>query len=318
MRSLWIVSLLALTAVFFCQAQNDAPAQSEQTSPSARIDQPSQTARQALLEMFTGTKPGAFERHLPEAARKALLKGRDASSVPMLREFAGFRAGIAVGSQKFQTFDTGPILLSSEEAGQHKTEVYVERDDLIGDENEIELSLRTYTNGEQDPLPIRPRVIFLMKQESEVWTLNEVTLDIHVPLADPSYLKDLQKTQNAANESVAIANLRTIDTAEVSYEAAYPERGFTCKLSELGGAGTEPNAQRAMLISPMLASGKEGDYIFALGGCDAPPSSKFQLTATPADGDAGMRTFCTSESGVIRSIAGRNGEACLSDGVPVQ
>lgn len=317
MRYLAVTLLFAIAGVSAFHAQTYAPPQ-EDMSPQA--DAPRQTARQALLEMFTSRTADSFEKHLPGAARKALLKGGDASSSPILAEFVGFRAVVSSGAgQQLETFDSGPILLTFEEPG-HKAEVMVERDDLTGDEDEIELSFRTYKDGEPEPLPVRPRLTFSMKEEKHVWTLSEITLAAHIPLADPEYLRDLQKTQNAASESAAVGNVRTLLTAETSYNATYSERGFTCKLSELGGMDREakPSAQHALLIDPQLAGGKKGGYIFKIGGCEAPPSSKFNVTAEPADPDSGMRTYCATESGVVRSVKEGNGEACWRDGVPLQ
>jgi len=70
-----------------------------------------------------------------------------------------------------------------------RVEIIIERDDLVGDGDEIELSLHPYLEGKPEPLPVIPRLIVSMKREKDVWKLNEVTLAVHVPLSDPDYLR---------------------------------------------------------------------------------------------------------------------------------
>jgi type IV pilus assembly protein PilA len=288
---------------------------------NAQTQTPPQTARQALLEMLLEKTPAAFEKHLPDAARATLLRGDDTAPMPILRELTSFRTGVAASGGQLDTFDSGPVLLAVEDKNtQHKIEIIVERDDLEGDGEEIELSLHPYHEGNPDPLPVVPRIILSMKQEKEVWKLNEVTVALHVPLSDQDYLKGLQKIQNSGLESSAVGSLRTLNTAEISYSAIYPERGFTCKLSKLGGSGTtdQTSSEHALLIDDALASGQHSGYVFSISGCDIPPASKYRATAAPVDPDSGMRAFCSDESAVIRYSADGKAANCLSEGVPLE
>ena len=103
----------------------------------AQVQAAPQTARQALLERLLAKSPGAFEKHLPEAARKSLLQGDDASSTPILRELTSFRSGIVNSGGQLETFDSGSILLTiDEKEAQRKMEVIVERDALAGNDDE--------------------------------------------------------------------------------------------------------------------------------------------------------------------------------------
>ena len=77
----------------------------------------------------------------------------------------------------------------------------VEHDSLLGEDDEIELSVHYYKDGQLQPLPVVPDLTFTLKQEKEIWRLTEVTAAAHVPLTDPDYLKGLRKQQNEANES---------------------------------------------------------------------------------------------------------------------
>jgi hypothetical protein len=303
MRSLKIWALALLI---------NLPLQGQVTPP------PSQTARQALLEMFFGKTPDTFVKHLPDATRRALIHKTDSPaaslalpfSISMLTQQLSGRGG------QLQTFDAGPTLLSVENPKkQDKFEIKVERDDLQGEENEIELSFHASHNGETQALPVLPRLILSMKQENNIWKLNEVTLAVRVPLSDPDFLRGLQKMQNDSHESSAVASLRTLVTAETTYAATYPERGYTCKLNNLGGTGRgQPTPQSAMLIDSGLTQGQRGGYQFAIAGCDGIPSSRFRVTAAPLDSDSGMRAFCTDESGVLRFAADGSPRTCMSSG----
>ena len=309
MRQLCLVLLFALAGVRRSEAQ--APPQPQQ---------PPQTARQALLEMVTGT-PETFQKHLLEATKKALLQGGDSASSPIFREFTGFSAALAANRKNVETFELGPTLLSMDENnGQHKLEVDVERDDLISDADEIEASFRSYQEGVLESLPVVPRLTLSMKQEEEVWKLNEITLSLRVPLGDAEYLKGLQKSQIKVSESSAVASIRTLNTAEISYAASFSEKGYTCKLSALGGSseGGESMAEHAMLIDDVLASGNKNGYVFAISGCDVQPASKYQVTAIPANAESGTRAFCSDETAIVRYAADGTAATCLSDGMPLQ
>lgn len=287
----------------------------------AQVQAPPQTARQAVLEMLLAKSPDAFERHLPEAVRNSLFRDRDAPQTPFMRELTSFRSGIARSNGQLETFDSGSTLLTIDEnEAHHKVEIIVERDDLEGGADEIELSFHSYIDGRPEPLPVRPRIVLSMEQEKEVWKLDEVTVALHVPLSDPDFLKDLQRNQNPALESTAIANLRTLLTAEISYGAAFPERGFTCTLSELGGSGLQdaPSQQHAMLIDDTLASGRHNGYIFSIRGCGVAPASRLRLTAVPSDTGSDLRAFCSDESAVLRYATDGKAATCLSEGAPLE
>src|SRR4029077_12653036 len=50
-------------------------------------------------------------------------------------------------------------------------------------------------------------------------------------IAVPSFLR----SRMAANESAAVASLRTLNTAQISYNSAYPTVGFASALGALSG-----------------------------------------------------------------------------------
>lgn len=311
---------------------------------SATAQPARQTARQALLEMFFG-QPGSFEKHLPKVTIAALNQVNGGTS--QLAMFSMI-ASQMTKQGTLQTFDAGSTLLSLEDPKvQSKVEMIIEKDDLRGNEDEIELSFRAEKNGVVQDSHMSPRLTFLMKSEGGVWKLNDISFRITVPLADPDFLKavvDGMKQRQAAmasasgspsasptpnvyttsgtlvppaNESGAVASLRTILTAEITYATTYPARGYTCFLSELDGFGQgTPSEHQAMLIESRLASGKKNGYVFTVAGCGVDPVTHFQIVAVPASGQG--RAFCSDESGVIRFAANGSGETCVHSGRPLQ
>jgi cytochrome c5 len=258
----------------------------------------------------------------------------------MLEGFSAITGQLTARGQQLQTFEAGPTLISIEDPLTHtKFEITVERDDLRGDEDEIELSFHGYKDGETQTAGTKVRFTFTMKREAGSWRLNEVTVAVGVSLTDPAFLKAMETgmkatstgsqmsasapsalaAMSATNEASAVGGVRLLNTAEVSYAATYPGRGFTCALSDLGGmGGGAPNEHQAMLIDPRLAGGKKNGYVFALSGCDGNPATRYSVSAVPADPSSGTRAFCSDESAVIRFSPDGKAGSCLSAGKPLQ
>lgn len=281
------------------------------------MERPPQTERQALIEMLLGG-PSAVEKHLSKATVAGL---RDATKMSMLQSLSQVSRGLSYPGSQTATFDVGSTLLTVEdENGAERVEISLDRDDLQGDEAEMEISFRVYQNGELKTLPFIPHIILFMRQEDKIWRLAKVTAEAEFPLEDPEFLRGIQDEQNRESEMAAVSGVRTIATAEITYAASYPVRGFTCRLSNLGGVygGGDPTPNRARLIDDQLASGEKGEYRFTLDGCDGPPGSKFRITAIPLQPDSGLHVFCEDEAGSVRRFPDGNGEKCFSEGVPLQ
>jgi len=110
--------------------------------------------------MFMGKGGDDFTQHLPDEARKALIrKSETAATAPVLRVAAIGREVTAQGGP-IETFDTGPNIVIREDPNHvQKVEVAVERDRLAGDEDEIELSVHLHKDGRPQSLPLC-RVLF--------------------------------------------------------------------------------------------------------------------------------------------------------------
>jgi type IV pilus assembly protein PilA len=291
-----------------------------QTAAPLAKPAPPQTARQALLEMFLADTPGAFEKHLSKATQ-AFLK-TDSGVLP-LQNMSEISGAIRQPGRQLETFDDGPILVRSEDPRMEQTvEVLLEGEADGGDEDELRLAVRIDRAGKPLPLPFFPTVTCTMKTESGIWRLHEVVVSLRVPLGDPDFLKTLTQSLAPSHmgvlESSALSGLRTLTTAEVSYASAFPELGFTCTLSDLGGAGDgETSSHAASMISDAVASGAIGGYSFAITDCSGSPVDHFRVAAAPLNPEGGLRAFCSDESAVIRFSDDGQAATCLRDGEPL-
>lgn len=331
-----VVSLVAAT---LCAA-----AVSGQQSGTA---QAAQTARQALMEMFFSKTPGTFAKHLPNATNAAFAKSGAAAG---LQSYSMMASQLQAQGQNLQTFETGSLLLTTvnPKTGD-KFEVTVENDALRSDQDDIDVTFHIYKNGQEQRTPFMPQMTFSMKQEAQIWKLNEISVTMHLPLADPDFLKAItekmkrpaagmtttvESNGNAAmiphteviaspggagSDAIVVAAMRTILTAEITYENTYKNVGYTCTLSNLDGfGGGEPNEHQAMLINSGLASGKRYGFVFTLSECTGSPATTFHLTAAPNGNTYGRKAFCADQSGVVRSSSDGNPASCLANGTPVQ
>jgi len=125
-------------------------------------------------------------------------------------------------------------------------------------------------------------------------------------------IPNLLRARMAANESSAVASLRTVNTAEVTYNSTYPTVGFAPALLNLGGAigaPCVPTSVTACLVDTVLAnngipqnSGKSG-YKFTTGAgtVSAGVNVGYTVVAIPITvNQTGIRAFCAEEDAVVR------------------
>ncbi|HEV2397259.1 MAG TPA: hypothetical protein VGS27_10000 [Candidatus Sulfotelmatobacter sp.] len=293
--------------VFFLTCSLPLCAQTPQQEP--------QSARQALIEMFWAKGGEPFIKHLPEEARKMLIRKGETGDASIVLRVASVGGTSSPLGEHVETFATGPNLLISEQPSQHeRIEVAVEHDSWMGDADEIELSVHVYKNGQEQPLSVIPRLIFTLRQEKEIWRLTEINVVARVPFTDSDYLKGLRKQQDDADESAAKVRMLFIPQAENRYAANHPDRGFSCSLSELYAP---PTGEEALSYVPPFGNEESNGYRFLLSGCEGTPATKYQLIAVPLEVDSDLRTFCTDQSGTVKSITGAKASRCLSRGKPL-
>jgi type IV pilus assembly protein PilA len=125
-------------------------------------------------------------------------------------------------------------------------------------------------------------------------------------------IPNLLRARMAANESSAVASIRTVTTGEVTYQTAYPTVGYAPALVNLGGAlgaACVPSSATGCLIDSVLSnngnpasSGKSG-YSFNTGtGTTAGGVNVgYTIQASPLTiNQTGIRGFCAMEDAVVR------------------
>jgi type IV pilus assembly protein PilA len=119
----------------------------------------------------------------------------------------------------------------------------------------------------------------------------------------------LTRARVSANESSAVGSVRTINTAEISYAAAYPNLGFATSLPFLGGpvgAACVPSTSSGCFIDSSLSSGSKSGYAFTLQIGASPAvggvTPSYTVLAAPQNINfSGARYFCSFEDAVVRS-----------------
>ncbi|MFY9905872.1 MAG: prepilin-type N-terminal cleavage/methylation domain-containing protein [Terriglobales bacterium] len=117
-------------------------------------------------------------------------------------------------------------------------------------------------------------------------------------VAVPSFLR----SRIVAAESAAAASVRTLNTAQISYNSAYPTVGYASTLASLGGTScAPPSSSSACLIDTVLAGGQKSGYNFTVTNVAGTPNASYNVIATPILWDySGMRYFCSFEDAVVR------------------
>src|SRR6266581_1392682 len=125
-------------------------------------------------------------------------------------------------------------------------------------------------------------------------------------------IPNLLRARMAANESSAVASVRTVTTGEVTYQTAYPTVGYAPALTNLGGAlgaACVPSSTTGCLIDSVVSlngnptgSGKSG-YSFTTGAGTAAGGVNvgYTIVAKPLTvNQTGIRGFCAEEDAVVR------------------
>ena len=132
-------------------------------------------------------------------------------------------------------------------------------------------------------------------------------------------IPNLMRARMSANEASAVGSVRSINTAEVSYNASYSNIGFSSALANLGGsagAACTPSTATGCFIDGSLSSGTKSGYIFAvnLGSAGAgTPQNSYAVDASPVIlNQTGGRFFCSFEDAVVRSSTVTLGTTCTA------
>jgi type IV pilus assembly protein PilA len=134
-------------------------------------------------------------------------------------------------------------------------------------------------------------------------------------------IPNLLRARMAANEAAAVGTIRIINTAEISYRSSYPDIGYACALTTLGGEPASPSAEHAGLIDNALTSGTKHGYRFVLQNCvnSGQGSNTYQIVASPVIANqTGVRAFCSDEHAIIKVDPNGSGDDCLVNGEPLR
>src|ERR1051326_1508512 len=93
--------------------------------------------------MLFGKGENDFQKHLPEDARKTLIRKGETPETSTILRVSTFGQMFSQG-KKVETFETGPIFMSAVMSETEKVECIVERDSLIGEADEIQMSIHNY------------------------------------------------------------------------------------------------------------------------------------------------------------------------------
>jgi type IV pilus assembly protein PilA len=117
-------------------------------------------------------------------------------------------------------------------------------------------------------------------------------------------IPNLLRARIAANEASAVGSLRALNTAQISYNSAYPTVGYAATLASLAGTTcSPPNSTSACLIDTVLGKdpATKNGYTFAISGVTGTPAATYTITASPqVANQTGVRYFCSFADGVVR------------------
>jgi type IV pilus assembly protein PilA len=140
-------------------------------------------------------------------------------------------------------------------------------------------------------------------------------------------IPNLLRARISANESAAVGALRTLNTAQISYNSTYPTVGFASTLLGLGDGGTStncggttaPTSGFACLIDSALETGTKSGYSFQVTGVSGTPASTYQVIASPVTpNQTGVRYFCSFADAVVRNNGSTAITTCAATVPPLQ
>ena len=134
-------------------------------------------------------------------------------------------------------------------------------------------------------------------------------------------IPNFMRSRMQANEASAVASLRTINTAQITYSTNYPALGYADTLTKLGppAGGGVSDQTHADLIDGVLGCASQpctkSGYSFAVVNFVGTPVASYDLTGVPINVNVtGRRGFCSSQLIVITQDY-NGGTACTD---PVQ
>jgi len=116
-------------------------------------------------------------------------------------------------------------------------------------------------------------------------------------------IPNLIRSKISANEAAAVSNLRTVNTAQTTYEITYPSVGYADSLSKLSSppSGGFIDQNHAGLLEWVLGCAtqpcpKTGYNFSIVNATGSPIIDNYGVTAVPiSPGNTGVRGFCSNQ-----------------------
>lgn len=143
-----------------------------------------------------------------------------------------------------------------------------------------------------------------MQNKQRGFSLIELLIVVAIILIIASIaIPSLINAKRSANEASAVNTVKTINSAQISYNSAYPNVGYASTLAVLGGMSCTPaSSTSACLIDSQVASGAKNGYTFTLSGLTGSPAATYQVIGSPTvPNQTGVRSFCSFSDGVVRT-----------------
>ena len=164
-----------------------------------------------------------------------------------------------------------------------------------------------------------------MRKQEKGFSLIELLIVVAIILIIAAIaIPNLIRSKLAANEASAISSMRSINTAQVAYNATYPDSGYSSALSVLGPPSgsqgcvnnNDATSASACLLDTVLSGGTKAGYHFTMSSAAAVPNPAYQSSADPiTPGASGQRHFFSDATGVIRQ---NQGAPANSSDTPIQ
>ena len=164
-----------------------------------------------------------------------------------------------------------------------------------------------------------------MRKKEKGFSLIELLIVVAIILIIAAIaIPNLMRSKMAANEASAISSMRSINTAQVAYNATYPDMGYSTALTVLGppsGSAScvnnnDATSANACLLDNVLSSGTKAGYYFKIASSSSTPNPTYQSYADPITaGASGQRHFYSDATGVIRQ---NQSAAAASADTPIQ
>jgi hypothetical protein len=270
------------------------------------------TPEKAILETVFATKSETVLKHLPPAVKEMIDRLPEKERTAALATFLPHKW---LGG-KPQPANNGTDLLRFENPHVPADPLYIRIQRQVSSGLEAVLQIAVCQQQCHNSM------LIWMRMEEGEWRFVEVQSGGHsvAQFDNLDFVEHLRSSvEYEGREQTAVANLRTLNTALVTYLSTY--EAFPKSLKPLSGVYSEeaePTAEQSLLVDeqfmaePCVVAG----YLFEYRWMNTDDGEGYVLIARPVDyGRSGKKSFYTDQSGVIRSTV--EDRAAMQDDEPI-